>query len=289
MTMTPIPQPSQTTPVDEGKLSYKIGRQELAAMSVYNCGSQRCTPGYQWGPGLRDHYLIHYIISGSGTYHTEGITRTVHAGEAFLVFPSTIISYVADEKTPWHYCWVGFSGIDAPLLLKKTPFTRENPIITAQNGDAIQKAFKKIWIARGYSFKDRTNMTGALYSALSLFIDHEQDAQSPSARYFNRAVDYIKGNYFFYSLSVEQIADILGITRSYLYTVFKDVCGLSPKEYITTYRINQACILLVQSEMTITSISYSIGFEDNLYFSKVFHKHMGLSPSAYRREKNEKK
>ncbi len=199
------------------------------------------------------------------------------------------ISYVADEKTPWHYCWVGFSGIDAPLLLKKTPFTRENPIITAQNGDAIQKAFKKIWIARGYSFKDRTNMTGALYSALSLFIDHEQDAQSPSARYFNRAVDYIKGNYFFYGLSVEQIADILGITRSYLYTVFKDVCGLSPKEYITTYRINQACILLVQSEMTITSISYSIGFEDNLYFSKVFHKHMGLSPSAYRREKNEKK
>ena len=131
MTTTPHPQPFQGSPADEGKLSYKIGRQELAAMSVYNCGSQRCTPGYQWGPGLRDHYLIHYIISGSGTYHTDGITRTVHAGGAFLVFPSTIISYVADEETPWHYCWVGFSGIDSPLLLKKTPFTPAGRFVSA--------------------------------------------------------------------------------------------------------------------------------------------------------------
>ena len=49
------------------KNSYKATEKELVSLSVYNVGYQNCDPGYQWGPGIRDHYLIHYIISGKGT------------------------------------------------------------------------------------------------------------------------------------------------------------------------------------------------------------------------------
>lgn len=264
------------------KHSYKVTQKELAAMTVYNCGSQRCTPDYQWGPGQRDHFLIHYVISGSGTYQSGGKTYAVIKGDAFLVHPNTIITYKADHKTPWHYCWVGFSGIDARLLIHQMPFTEESPVIQMENGSDIQEAFKKIWRARGTNFESRIHMTGELYSALSLFISQEQEHASPSVRYFERAVDYIKKNYFFYNLSVESIAEILNINRSYLYMIFKDTCGLSPKEYLTDFRIKQACTLLIQSRISITSVSYSVGYEDNMYFSKVFRKVMGMTPSKYR-------
>lgn len=50
------------------KNSYKVTEKELVSLSVYNVGFQKCDALYQWGPGIRDHYLIHYIISGKGTY-----------------------------------------------------------------------------------------------------------------------------------------------------------------------------------------------------------------------------
>lgn len=50
------------------KNSYKVTEKELVSLSVYNVGFQRCDSLYQWGPGIRDHYLIHYIISGKGFY-----------------------------------------------------------------------------------------------------------------------------------------------------------------------------------------------------------------------------
>ena len=51
------------------KNSYKVAEKELVSLSVYNVGFQKCDPLYQWGPGIRDHYLIHYIISGKGYYN----------------------------------------------------------------------------------------------------------------------------------------------------------------------------------------------------------------------------
>ncbi len=264
------------------KRSYKVAEKELAAISVYNCGSQRCTPGYQWGPGRRDHYLIHYIISGTGTCTIGSTTYSVSPGQAFLTQPNTTISYRADDTTPWHYCWAGFSGIDAPLILRQTPFMQQNtPVITVANGAQIQKSFKKIWLARGTTFDARVQMTGQLYAALALLITPEE-TETPAIRHFIRTVDYIKKNYFSYSLSVETLAENLGINRSYLYTVFKESCGLSPKTYLTRFRMKQASTLLIQSHLSITAISYSVGYEDNMYFSKVFKKVTGMAPSVYR-------
>lgn len=56
------------------KNSYKATEKELVSLCVYNVGNQKCDPLYQWGPGVRDHYLIHYIISGKGTYTVNNTT-----------------------------------------------------------------------------------------------------------------------------------------------------------------------------------------------------------------------
>lgn len=71
---------------DKYKNSYKATDKELVSLSVYNVGYQRCDANYQWGPGIRDHYLIHYIISGKGTYKIGGSIHTLKEGDAFLVY-----------------------------------------------------------------------------------------------------------------------------------------------------------------------------------------------------------
>ena len=56
------------------KNSYKATEKELVSLCVYNVGNQKFDPLYQWGSGVRDHYLIHYIISGKGTYTVNNTT-----------------------------------------------------------------------------------------------------------------------------------------------------------------------------------------------------------------------
>lgn len=100
--------------------------------------------------------------------------------------------------------------------------------------------------------------------------------------YVERAKDYIASSYS-YPITVEDVADYTGISRSYLFRAFQAYQKQSPKEYLTEYRIRQACHLLRETGLSVASIAYSVGFEDNLYFSKAFKKKMQMSPSQYRK------
>ena len=266
------------------KNSYKVSQKELVSLSVYNVGYQKCTPGYEWGPGIRDHYLIHYIISGSGQYTVGHVTYELKAGDSFLVYPNTEISYRADTEDPWEYAWVGFAGSDASLILQATDFTRSSPcIFQVEKGDEIKRQLLNIYDARGSEFLHAVEMTGRLYTALSIYmqVSKNRPAASGSNSYVQKAIEYISSHYA-YPITIEDIASYVGVSRSHLFRAFQTVLSQSPKEYLTDFRIRQSCYLLEHSNLSITAIANSLGFDNSLYFSKAFHKEKGMSPSEYR-------
>lgn len=268
------------------KNSYKVTEKELVSLSVYNVGFQRCDPLYQWGPGIRDHYLIHYIISGSGYYTTGGHTYRLHETDMFLVYPNTEVVYYADELDPWEYAWVGFTGSDASMILTATDFTAENPIIhAAPFGADIHRQILHIYDARGNEFEHAVEMTGRLYTMLAMFMHGatHTTAQNSVNSYVQKGVEFISSNYS-YAITVEDIADYVGVSRSHLFRSFENVLGQSPKEYLTDFRMKQACYLLEHSDLSITAIANSLGFDNSLYFSKTFHKQKKLSPTEYRKQ-----
>ena len=272
------------------KNSYKVEEKELVSLSVYNVGFQKCTPDYQWGPGIRDHYLIHYIISGSGYYHLNKKKYHLHAGDAFLVYPNSEISYIADHNDPWEYIWVGFTGSDAPIILQSTDFSPEDPIILNNPlGDSIQKHILKIYEARGNELEHAVEMTGYLYTLLSFFIktSSKKNSQNTASNYVQKGIEYIAANYS-YPITVEDIADYVGLSRSHLFRSFQNVLNESPKEYLTNFRMKQACYLLEHSDLSITVIANSVGFDNSLYFSKIFHNKKQMSPRDYRKHLSKK-
>ena len=98
---------------EEFRRSFKVPYHNNLGMAVYSCGVQRCAAGHSWGPAIRDHYLIHYIVSGRGVFSVKGNEYNLSVGDGFLVVPSCVASYAADTQDPCEYCWVGFSGSDA--------------------------------------------------------------------------------------------------------------------------------------------------------------------------------
>ena len=103
---------------DTYKHSYKIGENLLNSLSVYNVGYQKCEPEYQWGPGVRDHYCIHHILSGSGCYSTGKVSCRLSEGDTFILYPGVELEYRADRDEPWEYAWAGFMGADAASIIR---------------------------------------------------------------------------------------------------------------------------------------------------------------------------
>lgn len=265
------------------KNSYKVTEKELLSLSVYNVGSQKCESGYQWGPGIRDHYLIHYIISGKGFYTCEGITWKLEAGDAFLVRPYQEITYCADPADPWEYCWVGFNGSDSASILAATDFAEKLCIKQVPDGETFGRLLLRIYEARGNEFVHELEMSGTLYIALSFLIRHARKTAASrlaNHNYVQKSVEYITSHYA-YPIAIEEVAAYVGISRSHLFREFQKHMGKSPKEFLTEFRIRQACCLLKDSNLSINAIANSTGFDNSMYFSKVFRKEKGMTPSEY--------
>lgn len=259
------------------------------SLYVYNVGFQTCNPHHEWGPGIRNHYLIHYINSGKGYYKTNGQTFLLTKGDAFLIYPETEGSYYADEEDPWEYYWVGFHGSDAAALINATDFSLENPVFYhCTSGEKIRDCFFQIYQSHGNTIADMLRMTGSLYHALSLFIQDSMTKQPKASSSLSRielAVSFISSQYS-YPITVEDIAAYIGVSRSHLFREFKEHLNQSPKDYLTKYRIREACRLLSDTSLSIQSVANSVGYENGMYFSRIFHQKMGMTPSQFRIKKD---
>lgn len=261
---------------------------ENVGINVYNSGYQQCSGGHSWGPAVRDYFLIHLVVSGKGYFQVGETTHTVLPDSAFIIRPQTLVAYWADEQDPWEYCWLGFNGADASRLVDLTAFDAENSVIHFSHEDALKLKKTMISLYEGFGTQpeQETRTISGLFEVFSRLIHAAPRPQpeSSSARiYIKNAVKFIQCNYS-NNIDVSDIADHVGLSRSHLYRIFVQHLALSPNEYLTQYRINQACVLLRSSPLSIGEIAGSVGFEDQLYFSRVFKKIKGVPPSHYARK-----
>lgn len=267
------------------KNSYKVKEKEMVSLSVYNVGYQRCEPNYQWGPGVRDHYLIHYIVSGKGYYVTNHKAFPLTSGDVFLIYPDTQVTYYADASDPWEYYWVGFSGSDAGLILESTDFSKESPIISSCSfGENVKNQLYHIYEARGNEFSNAVTMAGQLYITLSLFLtgaSNHNKKHHQNLDYVQKGITYME-SHFSYPITIDDVATYVGISRSHLFREFKSHLGKSPKEYLSELRIKYSCTLLKNTDLSIGAIAASVGYDNGLYYSKVFRSMKGMPPSKYR-------
>ncbi len=85
-------------------------------------------------------------------------------------------------------------------------------------------------------------------------------------------------------ITVDALAEYIGISRKYLYAIFKKNRGCSPKENIVDYRLSRACDFLKDQRLSVGQVSYSVGYTDPLMFSKMFKKKIGVSPTDFREQ-----
>ena len=262
-------------------------------LGMYQYGYEQCEPGHSFGPATRNHYLFHYIISGTGTLMADNIkgetqTYSIKSRQGFLIFPGQITTYIADQNLPWEYVWIEFDGLRVKEALDLTDLSVNTPVYHSHSKDLREQLMNEMLYIVHHAKESPFHLIGHLY----LFLDYlTQSAKSKklvqsskmSDYYIKEAINYIEQN-FQNNITIEDIAAICGINRSYFGKIFRNSIGRSPQEFLMNYRMVKATELLKLTSLSIAEIGSAVGYENQLHFSRAFKTIYGVSPREWRNQ-----
>ncbi len=251
---------------------------------LFYCGIEECKPGHFFGPTIRYHYLLHYVVSGKGRYEVNGKKYSISEGEIFLIHPNELSFYKADSNEPWTHMWVAFEGYEVIEILNNCNINYTRKVTNKEPFIKDMQSLINTYFCENYN---EYKMLGLFYKMMSHLVEKKPNIKSGSDKiYFDTADKYITNNYSS-DITVEDISSHVGIERSYLYKIFIKNCGISPKKYILNIRIKSAVNMLSDKNIAISEIAINCGFNDTASFCKQFKKVYGISPSVYRKQLEE--
>lgn len=259
-------------------------RAEGGSLFVQQCGWQACAPSHQYGPAVRDHYLIHFVASGSGVFWMREQRYVLAAGQGFIIFPGQVTTYRADEHTPWTYGWVGYAGYDADLVTRQVGLTREQPLFSCDQTEALFGVLRGMSATPASMRLAELSMLGSLYQALALIGQRQQESSDIHREYYRKALWYMEGNYE-RAITIEEVAGFVGLSRSQLFRVFQKIGGTSPKACLSAMRMRRVRILLTASALTQEEIAASVGLSSAVRLGILFKQAYGMTLGEYRRKK----
>ncbi len=256
------------------------------------CGEEHFDSPKVIGPYTRNGWHLHFITSGGGYLAVDGTTTRLARGQIFLLQPGIEFTYWADKNTPWSYSWIQFDGVKASAFMEKAGFPKgiyvRDSIVKP---DSFSTLVEEILSIPELTYANELKRIGILYSIIGLLVESHSTQCYPQTIHYDyspkiyvaHAIDYIHKNYA--QTSVSELADYIGINRSYLTSIFKKLTGVSPQEYLLNFRMEESAKLLAESNLPVKTIASSVGYDNPLTFSKTFKTRFGCSPQNYRNER----
>ncbi len=270
-------------------------REAFMDLYLVHCGIEHCHPSQYLGPSVRDEYIIHFVLEGKGTYTVGGITYFLSSNQMFLINPGEEIRYGSDTDEPWTYAWIGFNGIRASSTLRNCGFSKQSYVLPFKKEDILLEHISNILGSTQLSLSNDLKRNACLLMLFSYLVENYNNLSQQKSNgkdhydygsnvYVEQAIDYIKWNHN-RGINVTDIADYIGISRTYLNHVFQKELGVSSQKFLMDFRLHKAASLLISSDLPVTEVSAEVGYDDSLAFSKAFKKKFGLSPKNYRSHK----
>lgn len=241
-----------------------------------------------------NYYELYYLLDGQRSYFIDNAIYELNVGDIVIVPPNTLHRTIGD-KTKIHsrilisipeeilekeivgeYSTLSKKYI-FPITAKRRPFVEElfNRIeYETKSNDTYGPYLTKKYINEIFIFLLRAGRKNEI-----IYIDNETDSV------IGTAARYIQRN-FNRQVSLREVADMLGMDRTYFCKLFRNKAGFSFSQYIKEVRIIEAARLLTETEMSITEVAMSVGYNDSSYFAKVFKSIKGTTPLAFRKIRN---
>ena len=230
-----------------------------------------------------------YCIEGEGWAVLDGNEITIHENTLLVIPPHTPHIYGAAETNPWSIYWFHLNGESINEFIKSLDMYNSSLHIPASQAVRIIEMFEQcyeILLYKGYVLKQYIYVSQAMRYLLGMFTLLQGEPRQDEAKnvYIERSIQYMV-EHIQSSLTLDEMANHIGLSKPHFVHLFKQVTRYSPIDYFLRLKIQRSCQYLDLTDYHIKEISKSIGIQDPYYFSRVFRKVMGLSPSEYRKTK----
>lgn len=255
-------------------------------LSLYSAGYEECASGYSYGPKIRSYHLVHFVLHGKGELHINEHVFQLSAGDAFLIPAGKVSYYKAAADDPWCYAWISFLGISSQMYLYQLMTSTDDVyIIHGLDTMKYKERIFEIIALKDSSTSSYFQANGVLFQMMAMLFDDIDFRESNWGR--TSVVDEVKYHLdinYAEKLKLQDVAKSFGIHPNYLTRIFREKYGVSPKQYLMGLKLKKARRLLTTTELSVSVIASSLGFDDQLAFSKIFKKEYMISPSEYRKQ-----
>jgi AraC-like DNA-binding protein len=240
-----------------------------------------------------DYYILIYCTAGEGWYTVAQKTYFIQENQYIVLPPQTPYSFGANAKNPWSIYWIHFKGTLAPYFFN-TPMLPSQilPESDSRLQDRLQ-LFEEIYnnLELSYHSEHYSYASLCLYHFLASFkfVDQFRRVRKSDIRedgFSEKVISFMRENVD-NNLTLEQLSHKFNLSPSHFSSRFRQETRQSPIKYFISLKIEKACQYIELTNMKISEIYPRLGFQDAAYFSRIFTKIMGVSPSGYReREKS---
>lgn len=273
--------------LNNSKLPFKDNSSPLI---VGSCGTYRLVTKdrlpTQRPRGRLDYQLL-YVASGKTHFIIDGKDHEVTAGHMVLYLPKQGQEYVYYAKDKPEVYWVHFTGSDVKNILRHYNIPLDNNIFYSGVNSTYSYLFKEMIQELQLCKTGYQELLSMYMRQIFIHIERLRLEQKPAvSTYLQKEVENAR-RYFIehYNepINIEEFASSRGMSISWFQRSFKHYIGMSPMHYILMTRINNAAVLLETTDYNVTEIAAITGYENPMYFSRLFKKQKGVSPSEYRK------
>lgn len=231
-------------------------------------------------------YQLLYIVQGGGSiFVSSGKSLEIKEGDMIIIRPGMWHSYMPDKKTGWKEYWIGFEGANMDSRFKNNFFSNDKFIYRIGVQDSIVSLYERaINVANEEKAACQQYLAGIanLILGMTTYYDQNRCFDTATEELIDKAKVIIR-NSLVKNITPEEVAERINMSYSWFRKQFKEYTGVSPAHYIQDLKIQEAKHMLVNTNESIKSISFCLGFEDIAYFNRVFKKYSGITPNEYRK------
>lgn len=248
-------------------------------------GYYPCAQGHVMQRESHNDNLLIYCEQGRGHISTRYFDGPVTPGDVIVLPADHPHEYRADVEQPWTIYWVHFDGLQAHQLIQELDFDPEQVVAHVGRLPLLASDFNRLLGLRQSGFSVSVFNYAAAITRQILYFLALQIRSSNIRRHHNFNLDELKSlmlEHIDGELDLETLAASTQLSRHHFSAKYKKLTGISPIKHFIHLKMERACHLLDASNAPAKLISAQMGYNDPLYFSRIFKKVIGMSPTEYR-------
>lgn len=259
-------------------------------LEVTTCGTYRLEPGKDMEacrPEGRLDYQLIYIQSGRGIFFftKDDSAHIVEAGNMVLYHPGEFQKYEYSGKDAPNIYWIHFTGAGVAKLFERYGLDAGSHVIPCGTESLYALSFDRIILELQLRKKYFAESAALSLSHIIMIAGRYAYELSQSSEILpgdiKESINFFRENYRS-EINIEKYITDMGYSTSSFFRKFKNYTGMTPLQCVLEIRLSYATKLLETTNLSINEISELVGYDNPLYFSRLFHRHVGVSPREYR-------